>query len=82
MSSDGKGVQGITKRTQTDKAIYVHCECHVLNLAICGACKDSKVRDLISNINKAFIFLHFSPKRRFFEKVIPFKNPESRVTKL
>ena len=59
MSSDGKGVQGIIKRTQTDKAIYVHCKCHVLNLAICSACKDSEVRDLISNINETFLFLHF-----------------------
>jgi hypothetical protein len=53
------------------RAPYYHCASHELNLALCKACKVPEISCMIADMQKAGIFLKYSPKRqRHFEKSI------------
>ena len=46
-----------------DKALYVHCFNHRLNLVICKSCNIQKVRYLMGIIKETSYFLNLLPKR-------------------
>jgi hypothetical protein len=82
MSSAAKGVQGRICAL-CPNALCVHCNCHILNLAIMKACSLPLVRNMASNISETANFFNFSPKRqRLFEKVIEVNRPQNWKTKL
>lgn len=82
MSSERNGVNGRIKRI-APKAIYTHCNSHVLNLAIAASCKLPVVRNMIGTVNETYMFFHYSPKRqRFFEQVLAALECESTKKKL
>ncbi|CAB4043830.1 52 kDa repressor of the inhibitor of the kinase-like, partial [Paramuricea clavata] len=67
---DGAGnmagkLSGVAARIQRiyDKAIYVHCNSHVLNLCVASSCKINVVRDMMDNVRNVSNFLNDSPKR-------------------
>ena len=66
---DGAGnmagkLSGVAARIQRiyDKAIYVHCNSHVLNLCVASSCKIN-VRDMMDNVRNVSNFFNDSPKR-------------------
>lgn len=70
MSSNIAGVQAKVREV-SPLALYTHCYSHCLNLSIAGACLVQEVRNLISLINEAYLFLAKSPKRqKLFEMTI------------
>lgn len=70
MSSEISGVQARIKEV-SPRAVYTHCYSHCLNLSIAASCEVQEVRNLISTINEAHLFLSNSPKRqRLFELTI------------
>ena len=82
MSSAVRGVQGIICAS-SPKAFYVHCNAHVLNLAIVKACNLPVIRNMASTITETANFFNYSPNRqRLLERVIAVKHPESRKHKL
>jgi hypothetical protein len=67
---DGAGnmagkLSGVAARIQRiyDKAIYVHCNSHVLNLCVASSCKINVVRDMMDNVRNVSNFFNDSPKR-------------------
>ena len=67
---DGAGnmagrLSGAAARIQeiNKKALYVHCNCHILNLCIATSCKEQLVRDVMDHVRVASQFFNFSPKR-------------------
>ena len=44
--------------------VYTHCYSHCLNLSIAASCEVQEVRNLVSTINEAHLFLSSSPKRQ------------------
>ena len=70
MSSAVRGVQGIIRQS-SPTATYIHCNAHVLNLAIVSSCSLPPIRNMAGNVMETAKFFNFSPKRqRLFEKVI------------
>jgi len=47
---------------RNSKAIYTHCFCHRLNLAVCSSCNIPVIRDLFNFLK--FYFFNFSEKRQ------------------
>ena len=81
MSSDKVGVQ--TRIIQVSpRALYVHCNSHVLNISIASACKLPAIRNMIDNLNAVSCSL-MSPKRqRFLERIVKNLAPDMVKTKL
>ena len=46
-----------------EKAIYVHCNSHILNLCVASSCQIQIVRDMMDNVRKVSDFFNSSPKR-------------------
>ena len=56
---------------KNDKALYCHCFCHRLNLAICRACEIRTVNNMLKIVKECSIFFAFSEGRqRCFESHI------------
>ena len=51
-------------RAEHDKAIYVHCMNHMLNLCVADTCKLPLVRNMLDVVRKLSEFLDNSPKRQ------------------
>lgn len=82
MSSERVGVQKRV-RDLSPRAIYVHCNSHVLNLSIASSSKLPQIRNMIDSINETFLFFRNSPKRQhLLESIIENQLPDSRVQKL
>ena len=82
MSSAARGVRGIIAESSPN-AVYVHCNCHVLNLSIVKACSLPQIRNMAGNVTEVANFFNYSPKRqRLFEKVIDVNQTESHRQKL
>ncbi|KAI6647646.1 52 kDa repressor of the inhibitor of the protein kinase-like [Oopsacas minuta] len=82
MSSDKVGVQ--TRIGQVSpRALYVHCNSHVLTLSIASACKLPAIRNMIDTLNAVFLFFDKSLKRqRFLERIVKNLAPDMHKTKL
>ena len=75
-------MQGLTAQ-KNPKALYVHCNSHVLNLVIVKACSLPSVRNMAGTITEISHFFNYSPKRqRCLEKVISVDQPDSQRTKI
>ena len=82
MSSAVRGVQGIICAS-CPKAFYVHCNAHILNLAIIKACSLLVIRNMACNITVTTNFFNYSPKRqRLLERFIEVNQPDVRKQKL
>ena len=82
MSSKRAGVQAKIKQV-SPRALYIHCYSHCLNLSIAASCQVQEVRNLISIINEAHLFLSNSPKRQsMFELTVVKFMPASSHSKL
>ncbi|XP_014671927.1 PREDICTED: 52 kDa repressor of the inhibitor of the protein kinase-like [Priapulus caudatus] len=82
MSSARVGVQGRIKEL-APRAVYTHCNCHVLNLSIAAACKVPAIRNMIDSVNEIFKFFDYSPKRqRYLEEILDEKedSPSQKMT--
>ena len=74
--SSRRGVQGILMG-ENNKAIYVHCNSHVLNLCIVQACSLPAIRNMNGTVTESSYFFHNSTKRQaFLEQVI---NNQSKI---
>ena len=51
-------------RAEHDKAIYVHCVNHMLNLCVSDTCQLSLVRNMMDVVRKLSEFFDNSPKRQ------------------
>ena len=67
---DGAGnmagkLSGVAARIMNDyeKAIYVHCGSHILNLCVASSCSIPVVRDMMDNVRAVSDFFNNSPKR-------------------
>ena len=60
MRSGKEGVQAKIKEINP-LALFTHCYAHCLNLSIATSCKLLEVRNLIGQINEAYLFLNNSP---------------------
>mgnify|MGYP001797961719 FL=1 len=67
---DGAGnmavkLSGVAVRIQKnhEKAIYVHCGAHILNLCVASSCQLEIVRDMMGNVRAVSDFFNNSPKR-------------------
>lgn len=77
--SGASGVQGRLK-ADNPKAIYVHCNSHVLNLCIVQACSLPSIRNMNLAVTETHYFFDNSFKRQiFFEKII---DKETKVVKV
>ncbi|XP_065642801.1 52 kDa repressor of the inhibitor of the protein kinase-like [Hydra vulgaris] len=70
-SYDGAGAmsghtKGLSSRALNlnEKAIYVHCYSHRLNLAICASCNVQYVKNLLAHVKDVSYFLNLSPTRQ------------------
>ncbi|XP_021375337.1 52 kDa repressor of the inhibitor of the protein kinase-like [Mizuhopecten yessoensis] len=82
MSSAKMGVQARIRQL-SPRALYVHCNSHVLNLSIASACKQPAIRNMIDILNAVFLFFDLSPKRqRFLERILDNMAPTTRKKKL
>ena len=61
MSSQARGVQGLIAR-RNPKAVYVHCNSHVLNLVLMKACTLPSVRNMSGTVPEIPNFFNYSPK--------------------
>jgi len=70
MSGKMNGSQALIKQT-VPQALYVHCNSHLLNLAIMKSCSLPAIRNMVDLLNSIFLFFDLSPKRqRLLERVI------------
>ena len=67
---DGAGnmagrLSGVAVKIQetNEKALYVHCNSHRLNLCVAACCKEQLVRNMMEHVRVATEFFNFSPKR-------------------
>lgn len=81
MPSQVRGVQGLISQ-KNPKALYVHCNSHVLNLVIVKACSLPTIRNMAGTITEIANFFNYSPKQqRCLETVISMDQqipPEAR----
>ena len=60
------------------KALYTHCSCHRLNLAVVASCGEQNVRNLMTNIKEISYFLNLSiPRKNSLKDKILLYCPES-----
>ena len=83
---DGAGnmagrLSGAAARIQAvqDKAIYVHCNSHILNLCVASCCKELLVSNMMEHVRVVSEFFNFSPKRfellvKTIEEMLPNAN--------
>ena len=51
--------------------MYCHCQCHILSLCVCAACKIPAVVSMMEMLRCIFHFFYFSSKKfRLFEQVL------------
>ena len=82
MSSSVKGVQAILCK-ESQNALYVHCNSHILNLVIVKSSNLPPVRNMAGTLTEAAIFFNYSAKRqRFLERIIAHESPEQKKVKL
>lgn len=82
MSGKFQGVQARIKELN-DKALYVHCASHCLNLCVLKACSVAQVNGMFGVIKEISLFFSSSPKRqRKLENVIAETFAESKKQKL
>ena len=66
-----------------EKAIYVHCNSHILNLCVALCCSIPFVRDMMDNVRSISNFFNDSPKRtQILTRIIREVYPEERQVKL
>ena len=80
---DGAGnmagkLSGAAARIQAanQKALYVHCSSHILNLCVATCCKEQLVSNMMEHVRVVSEFFNFSPKRfallvAMIEKILP-----------
>ena len=62
-----------------EKAVYVHCNSHILNLCIASSCKEQFVRNMMDAVRVTSEFFRFSPKRfDLLKKIIKKELPNCR----
>ena len=81
MSSAVRGVQGIIRQS-SPTATDIHCNAHVLNLAIVSSCSLPPIWNMAGNVMETAKFFNFSPKRQRLSEVILKNQPEARKQKL
>ena len=65
------------------KALYTHCFCHRLNLAVVASCGEQRVRNLMINIKEISYFFNLSvPRKNCVKDKILLYCPESLKHKL
>ena len=73
---------GVATRIQRnyEKASYVHCNSHVLNLCVASSCHIELIRDMMDNVRTVSNFFNDSPKRTLVlkEKINELMPTESR----
>ena len=80
--SGANGVQGRIS-AENSKAVYVHCNSHILNLCIVDACSLPPICNMSSAITETANFFHNSAKRQvFLEKVVDNRTPTVKVKDL
>lgn len=63
MSSANKGAQKVVQQ-YADKAVYVHCSSHRLNLVIVSACGQIEIRNTVDKVKSVSLYFGNSPKRQ------------------
>ena len=64
-------------------ALYVHCNCHVLNLVIVTSCSLPVVRNMAGTTTELSNLFEISPKlQRMFTNVIALEAPDQKKNKL
>ena len=83
---DGAGnmagrLSGVAAKIQetNEKALYVYCNSHRLNLCVAACCKDQLVRNMMEHVRVATEFFNISPKRfellvKTIEELLPSAN--------
>ena len=61
MSSSRVGVQARI-RALAPRALYVHCNSHVLNLSIASSCQIQAIKNMIDTTNETFKFFSLFSK--------------------
>ncbi len=74
------GVQGILNR-ENNKALYVHCNSHILNLCIVQACSLRYIRNMNGTVTESSFFFKNSPKRQTFLELVIDKKTKSKKVK-
>lgn len=65
------------------KAIYIHCNSHILNLCVATCCKQQLVRNMMDTCRVTSEFYNFSPKRfALLEKIIKELCPRAQHSRL
>jgi hypothetical protein len=71
-------LSGAAARIQAanQKALYVHCSSHILNLCVATCCKEQLVSNMMEHVRVVSEFFNFSPKRfallvAMIEKILP-----------
>ena len=80
MSSAG-GVQGLIS-ADNSKAVYMHCNSHILNLCIVQACSLSYIRNMNSTVTESAYFFNNSAKRQGFLETVVDKETSAKVKDL
>ena len=82
MAGKNRGASAIIT-AKYPKALFVHCNSHVLNLAIVKACSLSPIRNMMGILEEISIFFEYSPKRtNLLQSMINDKTPEAGRKKL
>ncbi len=63
------GVQGILSK-ENNKALYVHCNSHILNLCIVQACYLQSIQNMNGTVTESSFFFKNSLKRRTFLELV------------
>ena len=63
------------------RAVYVHCNSHVLNLCIAKACELQVVRNVIGTLNQVCLLFNNSPKRQALLEQVNGQMPEPSTRK-
>ena len=83
---DGAGnmagrLSGVAAKIQetNEKALYVNCNPHRLNLCVAACCKEQLVRNMMEHVSVATEFFNFSPKHfelfvKTIEELLPSAN--------
>jgi len=64
MSGQYQGLQALIKEKAGNRAMFVHCHAHILNLVVCDSAEGSILaRDTFSVLRRLYAFFSTSPKR-------------------
>ena len=79
-------LSGAAARIQAvqDKAIYVHCNSHILNLCVASCCKELLVSNMLEHVRVVSEFFNFPPKRfellvKTIEEMLPKANHKRQI---